>query len=319
MNKNEAIYSVMLGHAVADALGVPAEFRSRQMLRANPITDTVGYGTHGQPAGTFSDDTSMSIAALDSLADGKLDYTEIMNNFCDWCYGAKYTATDVTFDIGGSCYGAISEYRMNGGNPTLCGRSGANENGNGSLMRIHPFALYLYYTKGERPEEYTDSLVIIHNASRLTHAHSRSLIGCGIYSFILWELLRSPEKESIRRGLAGARAFYRGQSELSHYERLFTKIANVCNTPIPDSEISGSGYVVHSLEAAVWCLLTTESYAECVLKAVNLGEDTDTVAAIAGGLAGALYGSRAIPEKWLNALLRRNVIEEMCKRAGENW
>ena len=86
-----------------------------------------------------------------------------------------------------------------------------------------------------------------------------------------------------------------------------------------EGEIKSTGYVVDTLEAAVWCLLTTESYAECVLRAANPGEDTDTVAAVAGGLAGALYGYAAIPEEWRNALLRREYIEEMCNRAARTW
>lgn len=156
---------------------------------------------------------------------------------------------------------------------------------------------------------------IIDQASALTHAHARSKLACKIYTLILYRLLEMPCKESIRRALQEAQERFHDHPEYSHYNRLWKD--NIAE--LSSEEIRSSGYVVHSMEAAVWCLLTTDSYRDCVLKAVNLGDDTDTTAAIAGGLAGALYGLDAIPKEWLDTLLRRNYIEEMCERATTNW
>ena len=132
---------------------------------------------------------------------------------------------------------------------------------------------------------------------------------------LLHKLLDIPAKESIGIALQEAKHRYAHHPEYSHFARLL----NVDFAQLSTEAIQSTGYVVDSLEAAVWCLLTTDSYAACVLQAVNLGEDTDTTAAIAGSLAGALYGIDGIPQEWLNTLLRRDYIEDLCDRAGKGW
>ena len=314
------IKSVVFGHAVGDALGVPVEFASRSELDKNPVEDMEGYGTYPFPAGCWSDDTSMSLAALDSLANNKLDWDEIMINFGKWYYKDKYTPTGEMFDVGNTCSAAIENYFRNNKPIGICGLRDESSNGNGSLMRIHPFALYEFVNGSFDVDN-------IHTASSLTHAHKRSQIACGIYSFVLWELLKSPTKESIRRGLNKARVFYGHDDENRHYNNLYKRIGLIgVHFEDPDSfqfierkDIKSGGYVVHTIEAAMWCLRTTSNYKDCVLKAVNLGDDTDTVAAVAGGLAGAMYGYDAIPKDWLHMLHKRRYIEEMCNRASKNW
>lgn len=180
------------------------------------------------------------------------------------------------------------------------------------VMRIHPMTLYLYTRNDLSIEE---KISIVPKTSALTHAHERSKIGCGIYSFVLWELLTNPTKEGVYEGLSKAREYYHGQPELNRYSRIFKKTFIITKR----EEIYSSGYIVDTLEAALWCLLTTDNYSECVLKAVNLGDDTDTVGAVAGGLAGALYGMKSIPENWINTLKRKDYIEDMCERAGKVW
>lgn len=305
--------AVMIGHAVADALGVPVEFASRAKLDADPVVDMRGFGTYPYPAGCWSDDTSMSLAALDSLASGKLDWDEIMKNFGKWYYHDEYTPTGELFDIGNTCSMAITNYFRCGKTHRNCGLKEASSNGNGSLMRIHPFALYLFFKGNLR-------ISTIHKSSALTHAHKRSQMACGIYSFVLWSLLNDPRKESVIEGLERAKKYYTTDAESQSFSNLFLlgSSVDVCNKT-DRAEIKSGGYVVHTLEATIWCLLTTDSYRECVLKAVNLGDDTDTIAAIAGGLAGALYGYDAIPKEWLATIYKRDYIENMCRKACEAW
>lgn len=302
--------AVILGHAVGDALGVPVEFKRRHVLDEKPLTDMIGYGTFNLPAGSWSDDTSMTLCALDVLADGQVDYTRIMENFVAWCYKGAFTPCGYCFDIGGTCQRAILNYHYHGVSPTECGMQGENSNGNGSLMRILPFALYSHFMDHSAQK----TLDLAHTASTLTHAHVRSQMACGIYAVLLRCILHRG-REGIKNGLCMAEYLYADEPQLATYARLFAPDF----ADLPRDEIRSSGYVVDSLEAAVWCLMTTDSYRDCVLKAVNLGEDTDTIAAIAGGLAGALYGVDAIPAPWLEALIRRELMEEMCARAAENW
>lgn len=324
MNKIiKQIKTVMLGHAIRDALGVPVEFESRSKLERSPVTEMFGFGSYPVPIGTWSDDTSMSLAALDSLASGKINHFEIMTNFAKWLKDGEYTTTGKAFDVGHTCLKAIHRFtkdtysEKNGFimppnyDVTACGLSEEYDNGNGSLMRIHPFALMIWFDKRLMPKCDT----IIDNASSLTHAHERSKLACRIYTLILFHLLSVAHKGSVMMALQDAKRQYWNSHEYRHYLRLFSDDFD----QLPIDKIKSSGYVVDTLEAAVWCVLTTNSYKECVLKAVNLGEDTDTVAAIAGGLAGALYGYDAIPKDWLETLKKREYIEEMCERAANAW
>lgn len=319
------IKAIMIGHAVGDALGVPVEFCTREELDENPVTDMMGFGSYPVPEGCWSDDTSMALCALDSLAKGKLNYNEIMQNFVRWASFDEFTPTGEMFDIGRTCLKAIRRYLdSDGSDATKSGLDGENYNGNGSLMRIHPFALFLYYN-GMAEEKH---MGVIHNASALTHAHERSKMACGIYTFILWELLKHPHRSSIIKGLNRARRFYGKSKEFIIYDRMLMKRIGWIyrhwedideHKDVTREEIKSTGYVVDTLEAAVWCLMTTYDYKSCVLKAVNLGDDTDTVAAVAGGLAGALYGVEGIPDDWYNKLKKRDYIEMMCEQSYTKW
>lgn len=308
--------SVMIGHAVGDALGVPVEFASREELENAPVTDMEGYGTYPMPAGAWSDDTSMALAALDSLAKGRADWDEIMQNFGRWLSEDAYTPTGECFDAGRTCVSAILNYFKNKMPYNKCGESDERSNGNGSLMRIHPFVLYASMTMlNGNSKDYWSWMGFIKQASSLTHAHDRSVMGCIIYGYILTFLMREQSRESLIKGIEFAGKDLDYLPEFEHYKRIFEPDFD----KLPTDEIKSSGYVVDTLEAALWCLLTTDNYKDCVLKAVNLGDDTDTVAAVVGGLAGALYGYDAIPEEWRNTLINREYIEEMCEKACGSW
>lgn len=307
----DKIKSVVLGHAVADALGVPVEFCSRKELEEKPVTEMQGFGSYAVPAGSWSDDTSMSLCALASLAKGEIDYDEIMQNFGKWYYSGEFTPLGKMFDVGNTCSFAIHNYHRTNCSYKDCGLDDVQSNGNGSLMRIHPFVLYAHY----KMMPLKDWEPMIFEASALTHAHERSKLGCSIYAYILMHLLADPNIGAVETALRRAAMHYQDNEEFVHYARIF----DADFAKLDASAIRSSGYVVDTLEAAVWCLLTTDSYKDCVLKAVNLGSDTDTVAAISGGLAGALYGYEAIPQEWLEALIKREYIEDMCERAYKNW
>ncbi|MBQ7872535.1 MAG: ADP-ribosylglycohydrolase family protein [Clostridia bacterium] len=309
-NYNYLIKSVILGHAVGDALGVPVEFCTREELDANPVTDMRGFGTYPYPAGTWSDDTSMSLCTLEALSHKDWNLSRIMDNFVKWLDQGEFTPKGVCFDVGNTSRESILRY-MQGANPHECGGAEEYDNGNGSLMRIHVAVLYAYVNKIRE----WDWFALIDNVSALTHSHDRSKVACLIYSTVFNFIMMEQTKDKICEGLKFAADDLAFLPEIEHYERLFKPDFE----HLSRYEIKSGGYVVDTLEAALWCILTTENYRDCVLKAVNLGEDTDTVAAIAGGLAGALYGYDAIPKEWLNTLAKRECIEEMCERAAKVW
>ena len=306
----EKIKAMTWGLAVADAVGVPVEFKSRESLKRKPVTDMFGFGSHYQPTGTWSDDTSMTIATMESISRlGRIDYVDLMNNFAQWYFEGEFTATGEVFDCGGTTLSAIIKY-IKKVPLEECGSEESYSNGNGSLMRILPVAVYLHSIYGDNFDD--RAMSVIHEVSALTHAHPRSLVGCGIYSLIAVQLLKGkPILESIQAGLTQAKEFYADSAfevEVQSYSRLWRKdFANLLEV-----EIKSTGYVVDTLEAALWCLLNTEDYKSLVLKAVNLGDDTDTVASVAGGLAGIYYGLEEIPKEWLSKLQRREYLEEIA-------
>lgn len=284
----EEIYSGIMGLVVGDALGVPYEFRQRDTFKAEGMT---GYGTHHQPPGTWSDDSSMTLSTIESIERlGKIDPADIMANFSCWYKWGDFTPYGEVFDIGLTTSGAIRRY-LEGTNPLKCGCCSLASNGNGALMRILPLAFV----------KCTDQQIV--DVSALTHAHPISLDACIIYTEIARNLLRGiPASEAVC-----CAAIHTG---LPEYGRL--RWLDI----LTRDEIKSSGYVVDTLEAALWCLLNTDSYRDCVLTAVNLGGDTDTVAAVAGGLAGILYGIgglQGIPEEWIKQIANHDEIKQLCE------
>lgn len=302
-----AIKSALFGVAVGDALGVPAEFKSREFLKENPVTDMTGHGTHHQPPGTFSDDSSLTFCLAEALTGG-FDLHTIGRNFVRWRDEGFWTARGFVFDIGGTTGQAIGRLRK-GVPPDLAGDSDELCNGNGSLMRILPLLFYLHdKPTGERFD-------LTRRVSSLTHRHIRSVIACFIYLEYARLLLHGNGNweayDTLRKEIpALLNSLPVDPAEIARLDRLLT--GNIAEEP--EEAIRGSGYVLHTLEASLWCLLTTGSYREAVLKAVNLGEDTDTTAAVTGGLAGLIYGWNSIPGHWLLQLARRVDIEELAER-----
>ena len=303
----------VMGLCVADALGVPVEFIDRQTLKQNPVVGMRAYGTYHQPAGTWSDDTSMTLCLVDSLSQG-LDYNDMMVKFTKWFNAEDYTPFGNVFDIGNGTREALLRFK-DGVTPLECGGTTELDNGNGSLMRIMPILFYLKSIYGKKIAETNECFEIVHNISALTHRHKRSQLACGIYISIAAMLLQSSNlKQAVTQGIYKAMEYYRVHVDFANELVHFNRLGGVDFDKTPSKSIRSSGYVVDTLEAVIWCLLTTKNYRDCVLKAVNLGQDTDTVAAVAGGLAGLHYGYKNIPEEWLSTIVKRDYIEELCNQ-----
>lgn len=285
----------IVGLVVGDALGVPVEFRPRSELLKNPVTCMRGHGTHDMPKGTWSDDSSMALATMQSIVNRKsIDYEDILNEFGLFINEGKYTQY-YTFDYGGTTSDAIDRFDR-GIEPLKCGGTGERDNGNGSLMRILPLA-------------YVDDIdyETVENVSALTHAHERSRIACVLYVEIAKSMLSDDLEisEHIERSCEKIRMHYRGSGELAHFKRIFENDLD---------DVRSSGYVIATLECALHCLLTTSSYSEAVLKAVNFGNDTDTTGAVCGGLAGIYYGFDDIPSEWVDAIPQIDDVIGLCRQ-----
>ncbi|MNJ86579.1 ADP-ribosyl-[dinitrogen reductase] glycohydrolase [compost metagenome] len=307
MKLTNDIRSVLFGVAVGDALGVPVEFKSRDYLDANPVTDMFGFGTYNQLPGTFSDDSSLTFCLAEALTKG-FDLNEIAENCMAWAYDGYWAARGQVFDIGMATENAMERLRR-GVRPEVAGGMSVSSNGNGSLMRIAPL---LFYIKDKPVEERYELTKLV---SSITHGHIRSVIACFYYLEFAKQLLDKKDKKSIYKHLQTLVPEHLNQLEINPEEiALFSRLFNEDISLLPVDEIRSSGYVLHTLEASIWCLLTTDNYSDAVLKAINLGEDTDTTGAVTGGLAALLYGVENIPENWKEQLARHDDIEELAER-----
>lgn len=308
--KSTKVAGALLGLCVGDALGVPVEFQSRTSLKNNPVVDMKSYGTHNQPAGTWSDDSSMAFCLAESLCRG-YDLNDIANTFVKWYAENHWTPHGKVFDIGIATSRSLHKLST-GASPFTSGGVGEHDNGNGSLMRTMPLLFYI------KDKPILERYRIVAEVSAITHGHVRSILACLIYLELARQLLAGLEKHQAFRVMQETVKPFLSEYKFASPEEI-DKFHRLLENPIgpyeilpldtyTEDEIRGSGYVVHTLEASIWCLLKTETYAEAVLKAVNLGEDTDTTGCVTGGLAGLYYGIEAIPNDWINQLARKEDI-----------
>ncbi len=310
MSIQNNIKSVLFGVAVGDALGVPVEFNTREEIKENPVTDMIGFGTYNLPAGTFSDDSSLTFCLAEALTN-EFDLNRIGRNFVKWYHNDYWTATGTVFDIGIGTSIAI-ERIAEGVNPEIAGGKDESSNGNGSLMRISPLVFHLM----DKPID--ERYEITKQVSSITHGHIRSVIACFYYLEFARQLIENKNKFEIYKNLQTLISNHLSSLSIDPIEvALFDRLLKQNINELTEENIVSGGYVIHSLEASIWCLLTTETYKDAVLKAVNLGADTDTTGAVTGGLAGLLYGFDNIPSNWVNGLARKNDIENLAERLAD--
>ena len=307
MTEKNIYKDILFGVAVGDALGVPVEFKSRQTIAQKPVTDMIGYGTYNLSPGTFSDDSSLTFCLAEALTQ-EFNLQKIGDNFVAWLDNNFWTPRGNVFDVGIATNQAIRRLQK-GCSPELAGGMDVSDNGNGSLMRILPLIVYSH------DKELSDRYQVTKQVSSITHGHIRSVIACFYYLEFARQIINGIDKFQIYRNLQTEifehlNSLSINPSEIKLFDRIL--IGNIYE--LTDKEIFSSGYVLHTLEASIWCLLTTDNYKTATLKAVNLGEDTDTTGAVAGGLAGLLYGFDTIPKSWLQQIARKDDINDLADR-----
>ena len=296
----------LYGFIVGDAMGVPIEFEDREKLINKPVTSMLGYGSHDVEAGVYSDDTSMTLATMDSIIkqNGIINYNDIADKFCNWVNNNEYTATNKIFDIGMTTKYALIKYFNNKIDATMCGGTNINENGNGSLMRMLPIALYCFY---KNIKDDNEIFTLVKNSSSITHAHDISILGCYIYVRYVISLLETKNKISSYNFIKKLDySMFIEEVKLEYSRIIFSDIST-----LNINDINSSGYVVDTLEAVFWIILNCSSYNESIIGAINLGGDTDTIGAITGSIAGILYGYDNISKRWLSKLKNKDYIDEI--------
>lgn len=267
----------MLGLAVGDALGTSVEFCPRGSF--TPLTDMCGGGPFGLAAGAWTDDTSMALCLAESLLQrGGFDARDQMGRYMNWWQWGYLSSTGVCFDIGMTVQAALSRYAADG-NP-FAGDTDPRSAGNGSIMRLAPVVLF-YFPDQAQVWKYSAQ------SSQTTHAAAEAVEACQLLGMALMRALQGQDKAQILQ-----------LADLDWQQDSLRTLASAAYLHKSREQISGSGYVLQSLEAALWCFAHSRSYDEAVLLAANLGDDADTTAAVAGQLAGAYYGEEGINASW---------------------
>jgi ADP-ribosyl-[dinitrogen reductase] hydrolase len=280
----------MLGLAVGDALGTTLEFSRRDALPRQ--TEMTGGGPFGLRPGEWTDDTAMALALGESLvACRSFDPRDAMDRFVAWWREGAYSCTGTCFDIGVTTAEALGRYQRTG--DPFAGSTAEDTAGNGSLMRLAPVPLFAL---GDADE--ADRLA--REQSRLTHGAPQAVEACAFFAALLREAVLSADKVAVL-----APRPWDGHAAVA-------AVAGGSWRGRDRSAVRASGYVIHTLEAALWAVERTESFEDALVLAVNLGEDADTVGAVTGQLAGALYGESGIPERWLAPLAWRERIANLA-------
>jgi len=296
----ERLFATLYGGIVGDLMGVPVEFKKRGTFHVEGV---IGYGTYNQPPGTWSDDTSLTLCLVKNMIE-KGDTRSLMDKFVRYMEQGYLTPFGEMFDIGITTAEAVSSYKK-GIVPEYCGKTGEFDNGNGTLMRIAPLVFVLI-----NECDFNKRYALVLQYTKITHGHPRSLVGSIIYIELLLSLYRNNSLEVALKEvfeLLQNNLQNEMKAELNAYARIFHE--NFLNTP--EDEIQSSGYIVHSLEAAIWCVGNSTTFKEAILTAVNLGEDTDTVAAITGSIAGMYKQLDNIPEEWLGKIVSKQKVDAL--------
>lgn len=300
VSMNDRLRGALIGLAVGDALGAAVEFQPPGTFQ--PVTDYRDGGPHGLAPGEWTDDTSMALALADSLASVGWDLNDQLARYVNWWRLGKYSVNDECFDIGIATKAALSRF-TDQGNARRSGNTDEHSSGNGSIMRLAPVPIRYV---GLYPDSIEELSRLAAESSLTTHASEQCLSACRYMTLVLAGLLHGFDRDDV---LAPD---WPPLVQLVKFAPLHPAIAEVaggsfrCKQP---PEIKGSGWVVQSLEAALWAFHQVESFEEAVLRAVNLGNDADTTGAVCGQFAGAHWGESGVPQRWRDGLARRDLIE----------
>ena len=301
MSKPGQYRGSLLGLAVGDALGTTLEFKPPGSFPQ--LKDMIGGGPFGLEPGEWTDDTSMALCLAESLIEcGQVDQVDQLQRYCRWWQQGYLSSNGTCFDIGNTVRSALLKYQRT--HEPECGSTDPQSAGNGSIMRLAPVPLFYAENRRAAIEKAAES-------SRTTHGAEEAIDACRYLAALIVGALRGELKESLLSD------HYQPVAEIWVNAPLAPEIANIASGSFrrkQPPEIRGTGYVVKSLEAALWAFYRSADFREGALMAVNLGDDADTTGAVYGQLAGAFYGESGIPEEWRRKLAHRELIESFADR-----
>ncbi|MCR4411676.1 MAG: ADP-ribosylglycohydrolase family protein [Thermoguttaceae bacterium] len=291
----------LLGLAIGDALGAAVEFKSPGTFPE--VTDFRAGGPHRLAPGEWTDDSSMALALADSIASAGWNLDDQARRYLAWWRKGQYSVNGRCFDIGITTQNALRRFAETG-NAQTAGETSERASGNGSIMRLAPVPIRFAHLFPDNLETLVSYLI---DSSRVTHASPQCLSACAYLGLVLCALIHGIDRHEVLD------ARWKPLRQLKRIHPLHPEIEAVASGSFREKQppaIVGSGYVVQSLEAALWAFHDARDFREAVLRAVNLGDDADTTGAVCGQLAGAFWGESGIPRPWRQGLARPDMIEK---------
>jgi ADP-ribosyl-[dinitrogen reductase] hydrolase len=290
MTTKDRLLGSFLGLAIGDAVGTTVEFRQRDTFE--PVTDMVGKGPFNLPVGYFTDDTSMALCLAESLIEHpELDRNDLLSRFSKWYREGVNSPTGRCFDIGGTTSSAIINWEKSG---SVLNNTDSRDAGNGSIMRLAP-AVIKYHN--DRDKAIATAIM----QGETTHGSVEACDSCDLLARVLLTAFVTDDKNAVLN--------------IDSQDHWADSVKNILTTlDVTRDEVKSSGYVIHTLHAALWCFKNTDNFRDAILLATNLGEDADTVAAVTGQIAGAFYGMSGIPIVWLDRLYQTERFIELVDK-----
>lgn len=302
MDTRNRVRGMIYGLIVGDALGVPYEFNNRGAFECKGMS---GYGTYNQPKGSWSDDSSLTLITIEHINKGTTLNT-LMDDYVKFVYEGYMTPNKECFDVGNTTMRAIENRKYLKREGVECGLKGVVSNGNGSLMRISPVVV-----KTIEEDDINNKLNIVRSYSSLTHRNEISILGCLIYILVLEEIIRGVLKEDILNKVYNKLLGIKEDKYLNCLDEIYLNIFNGDVKEYKECYIRSDGYIKNTLEASLWIFLNSNEYRDSVLKAINLGGDTDTIGAVSGSLLGCYYGLGSINKDWVLELIGIEGIQKV--------
>ena len=309
----DRVRGAFFGNLIGDALGAPVEFQERDSYPE--VRDMIYCDTFNLPAGSFTDDGSMMLCLAASLANTKgiQDPANVLSHYLAWYLEGYMSVSGELFDIGRTTREALEDFRTTG--RIVAGTNAAFQAGNGSVMRIAPIPIMVGM------QTLSKAWAAGEESSKTTHTNPEAVWGCGLWTVLTGMAIRGLTKEHMLAFFEDIPHSYVGS--IARYGLAWDSVVRKEFLTKQRSDIRSTGYVVHTVEAALWAFFGTETFEEGLIRVVALGADTDTVGAVFGILAGAYYGVGAIPDRWMSALQSRQMVEDVWEDlwevAGPLW
>lgn len=290
----------IIGSAIGDALGTTTKGQAREYLLEHPVLKMTPCIKKGIPKGAWGDSTSLMVATTYAITKRGLDYDYIAENCVSWFTSNRFCSVGESFGIGRTTLKSLIRFTQRQKSATECGEGLIKDNGNSALKMVLPLAYYFIANKETKENVYTT----IKNVCSITHRHEISICACYIYVHYAMFLLNGNNKFAAIKKLKTLDYSMFSNNTLEYFSRIL--VGNLSELDI--DEINSTSFVVDTLESIIWCFIKSDNYKDCIIATTNIGDDTSSIGALTGALAGIYYGTNKIPKDWYDNVRRKDYL-----------